>query len=87
MKICLIYNLIILGLDKIEFLQSHDNIEVYQKSFDIIETFFSQEDETALQPSVQGDEFSFISNPQMNNNNNNNQNSQMFEDQSQQFHF
>uniref|UniRef100_H2YMI7 Uncharacterized protein n=1 Tax=Ciona savignyi TaxID=51511 RepID=H2YMI7_CIOSA len=33
------------GLDKIETLQSHQNQEVYQKSFDIIEHYFGSDDE------------------------------------------
>ncbi|XP_050296659.1 importin subunit alpha-7 [Anthonomus grandis grandis] len=33
------------GLDKIEFLQSHENMEIYQKAFDIIEHFFGTEEE------------------------------------------
>lgn len=33
------------GLDKIEFLQSHENMEVYQKAFDIIEHYFGSEDD------------------------------------------
>ncbi|CAF99513.1 unnamed protein product, partial [Tetraodon nigroviridis] len=33
------------GLDKIEFLQSHDNQEIYQKAFDLIEHYFGVEDE------------------------------------------
>ncbi|XP_044761473.1 importin subunit alpha-7 isoform X2 [Coccinella septempunctata] len=41
------------GLDKIEFLQSHENIEVYQKAFDIIEHFFGTDEEDAnVAPSV-----------------------------------
>jgi len=41
------------GLDKIEFLQSHENTEIYQKAFDIIEKYFGAEDEdTAVAPSV-----------------------------------
>ena len=33
------------GLDKIEFLQSHENMEIYQKAFDLIERFFGAEDD------------------------------------------
>lgn len=35
------------GLDKIEFLQSHENMEIYQKAFDIIEHYFGTEEEDA----------------------------------------
>lgn len=35
------------GLDKIEFLQSHENVEIYQKAFDIIEHYFGSEEEDA----------------------------------------
>uniref|UniRef100_A0A3Q1GXS1 Importin subunit alpha n=1 Tax=Acanthochromis polyacanthus TaxID=80966 RepID=A0A3Q1GXS1_9TELE len=41
------------GLDKIEFLQSHDNQEIYQKAFDLIEHYFGVEDEdSSLAPQV-----------------------------------
>uniref|UniRef100_A0A4W6CFP4 Importin subunit alpha n=1 Tax=Lates calcarifer TaxID=8187 RepID=A0A4W6CFP4_LATCA len=41
------------GLDKIEFLQSHDNQEIYQKAFDLIEHYFGVEDEdNSLAPQV-----------------------------------
>ncbi|KAM9385422.1 importin subunit alpha-7 [Pholidichthys leucotaenia] len=41
------------GLDKIEFLQSHGNQEIYQKAFDLIERYFGVEDEDAsLAPQV-----------------------------------
>lgn len=33
------------GLDKIEFLQSHENQEIYQKAFDLIEHYFGVEDD------------------------------------------
>ncbi|XP_013174625.1 PREDICTED: importin subunit alpha-5-like, partial [Papilio xuthus] len=33
------------GLDKIEFLQSHENLDIYQKSFEIIENYFGSESE------------------------------------------
>ena len=41
------------GLDKIEFLQGHQNEKIYKKTFQIIETYFSQEeDDTGLMPQV-----------------------------------
>ena len=41
------------GLDKIEFLQSHENLEIYQKAFDIIERFFgSEEEDSKIAPQV-----------------------------------
>ncbi|XP_013777703.1 importin subunit alpha-7-like [Limulus polyphemus] len=41
------------GLDKIEFLQSHENMEIYQTAFDIIERYFGTEEEDShLVPTV-----------------------------------
>ncbi|XP_066502046.1 importin subunit alpha-5 isoform X1 [Hoplias malabaricus] len=41
------------GLDKLEFLQGHENQEIYQKAFDLIERYFSPDDEDpALAPTV-----------------------------------
>jgi importin subunit alpha-2 len=41
------------GLDKIEFLQSHENTDVYQKAFDIIERYFgAEDDDAAIEPNV-----------------------------------
>ncbi|GFT69832.1 putative RNA-directed DNA polymerase from transposon X-element, partial [Nephila pilipes] len=34
-------------LDKIEYLQSHENMEIYQKAFDIIEHYFGLDEEDA----------------------------------------
>merc|ERR1712018_399379 len=50
------------GLDKIEFLQSHENLDIYQKAFDIIERYFgSEEDDSRVAPNVdaQGQHFEF----------------------------
>lgn len=43
----------LLGLDKLEFLQGHENPEIYQKAFDLIERYFSNDDEDpSLAPAV-----------------------------------
>lgn len=43
-------------MDKIEFLQSHENMEIYQKAFDIVDRYFGGEDEdAAVAPSVTAD--------------------------------
>ncbi|XP_011498613.1 PREDICTED: importin subunit alpha-7 [Ceratosolen solmsi marchali] len=47
------------GLDKIEFLQSHQNLEIYQKAFDIIERYFSSEEDTRIAPAVNAQEQEF----------------------------
>ncbi|KAM8999616.1 LOW QUALITY PROTEIN: importin subunit alpha-7-like [Sarcophilus harrisii] len=49
------------GLDKIEFLQSNENQEIYQKAFDLIEHYFGVEDEdTGLTPRVDKTQQQFI---------------------------
>ncbi|CAL4068998.1 unnamed protein product, partial [Meganyctiphanes norvegica] len=50
------------GLDKIEFLQSHENLEIYQKAFEIIEHYFGgEEEDSKVAPSVDesGQQFQF----------------------------
>lgn len=48
------------GLDKIEFLQSHENLDIYQKAFDIIEHYFgSEEDDSRIAPNVNPQQFEF----------------------------
>lgn len=37
-----------LGLDKIENLQNHENMEIYQKAFHLIETYFGVDDDENL---------------------------------------
>ncbi|XP_014677960.1 PREDICTED: importin subunit alpha-7-like [Priapulus caudatus] len=52
------------GLDKIEFLQSHENLDIYQKAFDIIEHYFgSEEEDTNVAPSVDENAQQFQFNP------------------------
>lgn len=52
------------GLDKIEFLQGHQNEKIYKKTFQIIETYFSQEEEeTGLMPQVDAKNQQFEFNP------------------------
>ncbi|XP_007484527.1 importin subunit alpha-6 isoform X2 [Monodelphis domestica] len=49
------------GLDKIEFLQSHENQEIYQKAFDLIEHYFGVEDEDAnIVPQVDENQQQFV---------------------------
>uniref|UniRef100_A0A673B4D3 Importin subunit alpha n=1 Tax=Sphaeramia orbicularis TaxID=375764 RepID=A0A673B4D3_9TELE len=49
------------GLDKIEFLQSHENQEIYQKAFDLIEHYFGvEEEDSSLAPQVDQSQGQFI---------------------------
>lgn len=49
-----------IGLDKIEFLQSHEIKEIYQKSFFIIEQYFgSEEEDTRVAPSSDNNQYQF----------------------------
>ncbi|KAF7234975.1 Importin subunit alpha-7 [Varanus komodoensis] len=49
------------GLDKIEFLQSHENQEIYQKAFDLIEHYFGiEDDDSTLAPQVDEAQQQFI---------------------------
>ncbi|CAK8685961.1 importin subunit alpha-7-like [Clavelina lepadiformis] len=49
------------GLDKIESLQSHQNHEIYQKAYDMIENYFSADDEdVGLLPNVDANSEGFM---------------------------
>ena len=55
------------GLDKIEFLQSHENQDIYQRAFEIIEHYFSaDEEDEKLAPDVDQAAQQFNFNPQDN---------------------
>lgn len=48
---------LISGLDKIEFLQSHENIDIYQKAFEIIQNYFgTDEEDVRVAPAVDSDQ-------------------------------
>lgn len=48
------------GLDKIESLQNHENVDVYKLAYDIIEQYFSEDtDDTNLEPQVGEGTFEF----------------------------
>jgi len=55
------------GLDKIEFLQSHENLEIYHKAFNVVETYFGGDDgedaDTKVEPQVAPDQQIFQFNP------------------------
>lgn len=56
----LIHSSFVAGLDKIEFLQSHEIKEIYQKSFFIIEQYFgSEEEDTRVAPSSDNNQYQF----------------------------
>ena len=49
-----------LGLEKIEYLQNHENQEIYKKAFDIVEKYFSgDETDAALDPQITGQQYTF----------------------------
>lgn len=53
----------IVGLDKLEYLQSHNNQEVYKKAYTIIDKYFSHTDDidedTSLAPQQTNEQFTF----------------------------
>ncbi len=51
------------GVDKIANLQMHDNAEIYQKSFSMIETYFGDEGDEDLEVAVdESGQFKFDNN-------------------------
>ncbi|KAK4299149.1 hypothetical protein Pmani_028554 [Petrolisthes manimaculis] len=52
------------GLDKIEFLQNHENVEIYKLAYSIIERYFSEDDaeDPSLVPEATETEYAFDNN-------------------------
>ncbi|XP_043919595.1 importin subunit alpha-6 [Protopterus annectens] len=49
------------GLDKIEFLQSHENQHIYQKAFELIERYFgTDEEDSSIAPQVDENTHQFV---------------------------
>lgn len=49
-----------LGLDKIEFLQSHENTDIYHKAFDMIDKYFTAgKEDSRVAPEKNDKEYSF----------------------------
>lgn len=55
------------GLDKIEFLQSHEKMEIYEKAFHIIQTYFGndEEEDAAVAPQTENNQFQFSTDQQV----------------------
>ena len=49
------------GLDKIESLQNHENVEIYKLAYEIIEQYFSDdvEEDPSLAPQAEAEGFQF----------------------------
>ena len=48
------------GLEKIEYLQNHENQEIYRKAFDMVEKYFSgDETDATLDPQITGQQYTF----------------------------
>jgi len=57
------------GLDKIESLQSHENEEIYKLAYELIDQYFSeeQEEDANLAPGQEADAFNFTAAPDVPN--------------------
>jgi importin subunit alpha-6/7 len=52
------------GLDKIEFLQTHEKIEIYERAYSILREYFGndEEEDAVVAPTTQNNEFQFTNN-------------------------
>jgi len=52
------------GLDKIEFLQTHEKTEIYERAYSILQEYYGNDEEDAvLAPSAENNEFQFTNQP------------------------
>lgn len=53
------------GLDKIEFLQTHEKTEIYERAYAILQEYYGNDDEedAGVAPSTQNNEFQFTNQP------------------------
>lgn len=48
------------GLDKIEFLQTHEKTEIYERAYSILQEYYGNDEEDQMvAPSTQNNEFQF----------------------------
>lgn len=53
-----------LGLDKIEFLQTHEKTEIYERAYSILQEYYGNEEEDAgVAPRTENNEFQFTNQP------------------------
>lgn len=53
-----------IGLDKIEFLQTHEKIEIYERAYSILQEYYGNDEEDVdVAPSTQNNEFQFTNQP------------------------
>lgn len=55
-----------LGLDKIEFLQTHEKTEIYERAYSILQEYYGnddEEDQMVAPPTTQNNEFQFTNQP------------------------
>lgn len=53
-------------MDKIEFLQSHEKLEIYEKAYSMIQTYFgNDEEDVAVAPTADNNEYQFTAGSSM----------------------
>lgn len=55
---------VLIGLDKIEFLQTHEKTEIYERAYSILQEYYGNEiDDSCVQPTSENNEFQFSQQP------------------------